>query len=218
MITLRQPATMILISAIFGMLGFSYSFFGLIAPAKETHQLETFRALSVQEIGGHFAFGFVVGLASRNLKMSVICGLMAVTIDADHILNALAINIPARTDHSVLFAGMSSVLMGIFAVKLRNILKTDKMLLKTDVKYWKNNNRDLFLQFLFMTLAVFLSHIAFDVISDDDPKFPFLIPFSFNEFLVPQIHGFTFEAAGVLVIYLWHRCLSPYQVSANREK
>ena len=208
MITLRQPVIIIFISAIFGMLGFSYSFFGLIEPAEKTHQLETFRALSIQEIGGHFVFGFVVGLASRNLKMSVICGLMAITIDADHILNALAINIPPRTDHSVLFAGMSSVLMGIFAVKLRNILQTSKISVKTEnVNHAKNDDKSLFLQFLFMTLAVFLSHIAYDVITDDGAKFPFLIPFSFDEFVVPQIHGLTFEAAGVLVIYTWHKCL-----------
>ncbi len=203
MITLRQPVIIIFISAIFGMLGFSYSFFGLIEPAEKTHQLETFRALSIQEIGGHFVFGFVVGLASRNLKMSVICGLMAITIDADHILNALAINIPARTDHSVLFAGMSSVLMGLFAVKLRNILQTNKILKLVNINHVKND-KNLFLQFLFMTLAVFLSHIAYDVITDDDAKFPFLIPFSFDEFVVPQIHGLILEVAGVLVVYFWN--------------
>ena len=131
MITLRQPAVIISISAIFGMLGFFYSFFGLINPVEKTHQLETFRALSVQEIGGHFVFGFIVGLASKNLKLSIICGFMAVTIDADHVLNALAVHIPARTDHSVLFAGMSSILMGLFAVKLRNILQTNNISVKT---------------------------------------------------------------------------------------
>ena len=204
---MRQPITVILISAIFGMMGFFYSFFGLMHPPETTHQLETFRALSIQEVGGHFVFGFIVGLASRNLKISAICGLMAVTSDADHILNSLAIHVPARTDHSILFAVMSSVLIGFFAVKLRNILQTDKMSLKTDVNYRKNNNRNLFLQFLFMTLAVFLSHIAYDVIVDDDARFPFLIPFSFSEFVVPQIHGLTFEAAGVLVIYFWRKTL-----------
>lgn len=224
MFTLRQPVIIISISAIFGMIGFFYSFLGLIEPAEKTHQFETFRALSIQEIGGHFVFGFIVGLASRNLKISCICGLMAVTIDADHILNALAVNIPARTDHSVLFVGVSSVLMGLFAVKLRNILQTNKILQsKTENEnHLKNDDKNLFLQFLFITLAVFLSHIAYDIITDDGAKFPFLIPFSFDEFVVPQIHGLTFEAAGVSVIYLWHKYLvkpvSKEGLNVNHEK
>jgi hypothetical protein len=71
--------------------------------------------LTVQEIGGHFLFGFVVSIPLRNVKASILIGLMALTIDSDHLLNIAGLHIQGRIDHSIPFAIVSSVLMGFIA-------------------------------------------------------------------------------------------------------
>ena len=80
-------STVFLIASIFGALAFLYSFLGLLSN-QTTSRFDTFGSLTPQEIGGHFLFGYIVALPARNLKIGVLAGLMALAIDADHVLNA----------------------------------------------------------------------------------------------------------------------------------
>src|SRR5713101_3501437 len=77
----------ILFPAVFGLMGFFYSFLGFVQNEKNVVFLEPFRSLTLQEIGGHFAFGFLAAVPSGNFRIAWICGLMALTIDSDHILS-----------------------------------------------------------------------------------------------------------------------------------
>jgi uncharacterized membrane protein len=106
------------LAVIFGILGFVYSFFGLLDTTKNIISLDPFRLLTVEEIGGHFIFGFVVGIPLRNLKASILIGVMALTIDSDHLLNIAGFHIQGRIDHSIPFAMVSSILMGFIADKV----------------------------------------------------------------------------------------------------
>ena len=94
MLGLRLPptkySTVFLIASIFGALAFLYSFFGFLSN-QTTARFDTFGSLTPQEIGGHFLFGYIVALPTRNLKIGVLAGLMALTIDADHLLNAAGV-------------------------------------------------------------------------------------------------------------------------------
>ena len=56
--------------------------------------------------------------------------------------------------------------------------------------------------FLSITLAAFLSHIAYDVIVDDNAMFPLLAPFSYSQFVIPRIYGLPIEAAGFIFLFL----------------
>ena len=109
-----QLSTVFLIASIFGALAFLYSFFGLLSN-QTTSRFDTFGSLTPQEIGGHFLFGYIVALPTRNLKIGVLAGLMALAIDADHVLNAAGTDVQGRMSHSVSFAILSSVLIGLIA-------------------------------------------------------------------------------------------------------
>jgi hypothetical protein len=116
--SLTQLPVIILISILFGALGFSYSFLGLLDHNQVIRPLEVFRILTVQEIGGHFVFGFLVGLPSKNLSVALLTGLMALTIDADHFLNLAGFHIQGRIDQSIPFVILSSILIGINNTKI----------------------------------------------------------------------------------------------------
>ncbi len=113
--------TIFVLAAAFGLMGFSYSLIDFTQPPHKVVALEPFRAITVQEIGGHFLFGFVAAtVASRNLRIGILVGLMALSIDADHVLNVAKLPVQARLDHSVFFALLSAPLMGWLAVQIVN--------------------------------------------------------------------------------------------------
>src|SRR5918912_62839 len=108
-------SAIVLISIVYGMLGFIYSFFGLVQQSNTIVILEPFRLITLEELGGHFLFGAIIGIPTRNIKIILLAGLMAVTIDSDHLLNIAGFHVPGRPDHSIAFAVISSLLMGLLA-------------------------------------------------------------------------------------------------------
>jgi len=233
--TAPQLLTIFLISSTFGALAFLYSFFGIISN-ETTHRFDTFGSLTPQEIGGHFLFGYVVGLPTRNLKMAVLSGLMALTIDADHILNAAGFDIQGRMGHSVSFAVLSSVLMGFIATQFfRKKLVWKKIVIPTPTlaasssrtveKAVANTYNSLspaeklyiiFFQFLIITLAAYLSHIAYDVFVGAGANFPLLAPFNFSDVFIPQMYALPIEGVGILIVYLWYSVTARKKMISNQ--
>jgi len=221
--SLTQLPVIILISILFGALGFSYSFLGLLDHNQVIRPLEVFHILTVQEIGGHFVFGFLVGLPSKNLSVALLTGLMALTIDADHFLNIAGFHIQGRIDHSIPFAISSAIIIGMAATCISNtkILQSNRnktiLSLGYKSKHKEVNNKsnsifknNIFLQFLLITVAAFLSHIAYDVFVDDNARFPMFAPFLFTQYLIPQIFGLPIELIGMLMIYAYYTHLKQY--------
>ena len=221
-----KPLTIILIALAFGALAFLYSFIGFFS--NEVNNIITFDAfgsLTPQEIGGHFLFGYVVALPTRNLKMGLLSGIMALTIDADHLLNAAGFDIQARMGHSVSFAILSSVLIGLMVSQIfRKVSVWNEMMStesssgkkKKTMAYSKSvhnsplapEKKDIFSQYLIITLAAFISHIAYDVFVNAGASFPLLAPLIFSDFFIPQIYALPIEAAAILLVYLWYTILS----------
>jgi hypothetical protein len=223
--TILQLLIIILVSLIFGALGFLYSLVGFLDQTAII-SLEPFRGLTIEEIGGHFLFGFIVGIAFKNLKISILTGLMAVTIDADHLLSATGFDIQGRIDHSIPFAILSSILMSIITSKIyykvsranliilsssASLISSKKHKNTKEKRKSKNSVNRPFLEesnvfslslFLFITLAAFLSHIAYDVIVDDNAMFPLLAPFSYSQFVIPRIYGLPIEAVSFIFLFL----------------
>ena len=56
---------------------------------------------------GHFLFGYAAVLFSRNVKIGVMTGLIALTIDFDHLLSAVGLEIETRLAQSIPCAIMS---------------------------------------------------------------------------------------------------------------
>jgi hypothetical protein len=206
---LRQLAGLISLSVVFGTLGFLYSFFGLFEQTRNVVALEPFRLLTIQEIGGHFLFGFIVSLPLRNLKIAILTGLMALTIDSDHLLNFSGLHIQGRIDHSIAFAILSSVIIGLIAAKVYFKISRERTEKTEEMKGNKifsilsrSDCNSFFIFFSFITLSAFISHIAYDVFVDDRAKFPLLAPFSFSEFVIPRIYGLPIEVTGFLILLL----------------
>jgi hypothetical protein len=75
--TAKSLCAIVSLAIIFGLLGFAYSFLGLLHKTQNIVSLEVFRLLTVNEIGGHFLFGVIVSIPLRNIKVSILIGLMA---------------------------------------------------------------------------------------------------------------------------------------------
>jgi hypothetical protein len=91
-------------------------FFGLFEQSNNNIIiLEPFRLITFQELGGHFLFGAIVAIPTKNIKIILLAGLMALTIDSDHLLNVAGFHVQGRLDHSILFAVLSSIVIGLIA-------------------------------------------------------------------------------------------------------
>jgi membrane-bound metal-dependent hydrolase YbcI (DUF457 family) len=64
--------------------------------------------------------------------------------------------------------------------------------------------KDIFSQYMIITLAAFISHIAYDVFVNAGESFPLLAPLIFSDFFIPQIYALPIEAAAILLVYLWY--------------
>jgi LexA-binding, inner membrane-associated putative hydrolase len=207
-----QLLTITLVPLVFGALAFLYSFFGLVQHVGNTYnfQFHFFQVPPVQEIGGHFLFGYAAALLSRNVKIGVIAGLMALTIDFDHLLSAVGLGNVTRLAHSIPFAIMSCILIGVFVSSFFKRSSTTRAApsYSKEIRYSKDQNLvftdKIFSQFLIITLIAFLSHIAFDVFVDEQARFPLFAPFSFNEFMIPSVYALPIEAAAALITYLYY--------------
>jgi hypothetical protein len=110
-----KVATIFLIAAIFGALAFLFSFLGFFNTQSNSYRVNIYGSISPQEVGGHFLFGYIVALPTRNLRIGILAGLMALALDTDHILNAAGFQIQGRASHSISFAILASILTGIIA-------------------------------------------------------------------------------------------------------
>ena len=212
----------ILIALIFGGMSFCYSFFGFFSPqAKTIGRLDVFGSLTPQEIGGHFAFGFVAGLAFRKLRMAVLCGLMALAVDADHVLNVAGFEIQGRMSHSIPFIIIASVLVGIITILILNYLMRGNDKSFTRRANWTNKGANsvndwgshlspdilvlhTFSRFLIISASAAISHVAYDTFVDAHANFPLLVPFVYTDFYIPQIYGLPIEGAAISLVCLWY--------------
>jgi hypothetical protein len=204
-------------------MSFCYSFVGFFSPqAKTNGRLEIFGSLTPQEIGGHFGFGFVAGLGFRKLRTAMLCGLMALAVDADHILSASGFEVQSRMSHSIPFTIIASVLVGTVTTLILNssILQNAKPLTTRANRKNKGANSvhesgshvppdilvwNTFSQFLVITAAAVISHIAYDTFVDNHANFPLFVPFVYADFYIPQTYGLPIEGVAILLGCLWYR-------------
>ena len=216
-----QLLIVISIALIFAGMSFSYSFIGFFSPqAKSIIRFDTFSSLTPQEIGGHFLFGFIIGLPFRKLRMAVLCGLIALGLDTDHILNAAGFEVQGRMSHSIPFIIIASVLVGAVANLILNYSVQDNTnSLTTRLRRTSKgeNSRDepksnlldvrirnTFSQFLVITAAAVISHIAYDIFVDNHAKFPLLAPLDYSDYHIPQNYGLPIEGAVILFVCFWN--------------
>jgi hypothetical protein len=175
--TAPQLLTIFVIASIFGALAFLYSFFGLFS--NERNNIPPF------------------------------------------VLNAAGFDIKGRMSHSISFAILASVLIGVIASQIYRIARQNSTRMPSVVtssgnieKKLADNDRQnspllaekssVFYEFLVITLAVYMSHIAYDVFVGLGANFPLLAPFRFNDVFIPQIYALPIEGAAILLVYYWY--------------
>jgi hypothetical protein len=173
----------VVISLIFLVFSFVYSFIGFLHVEPAVHVHEYSPSKLAIEIAGHFTFGFLAGLLMFDVILALLVGASAVLIDSDHILAALDYNVSGRPDHSFLFSSISVL---VFVLAARKLNVTDRV----------------FYKIMFIAPVVILSHISYDVFaasSQGASSFPLLVPFDFSGYyLSPPFWAILEVAAGLL--------------------
>jgi hypothetical protein len=163
-----------LLSLLFGVASLSWSLLGLLFPALG-HYRGVYSPALLAEVGGHFVFGLVAGAATGRLLPAVLAGLEAVLIDSDHLIAAAGFSIDARLSHSLFFALLSSLLIAWAGRRAFGLSSYGLVA---------------------VTLASFLTHLAFDIVSGDG-SFPLFFPLSVGFYDLPYLTWPILEVGAV---------------------
>jgi len=178
-----QPvASAVLLSLLFGAASLSWSLVGLLFPSIVTYKAAYSPALLV-EVGGHFLFGLVAGAAAGRLLPALLAGFEAVLIDSDHLAAAAGFSIDARLSHSLFFALLSSLLIAWAGRRAFGLSSYGLMA---------------------VTLASFLTHLAFDIASGDG-SFPLFFPLSIGFYDLPYLAWPILEIGAVCLCLVARR-------------
>lgn len=162
-------------SILFCALSAAFSFAGIFLAEKGQGPLGIpISAFSIQEIGGHFLWGCVVGAAALSLRYIVIAGAFAVLIDSDHLIGLIPLGAIPRMSHSIVFGVIALVVLVLLFGK----------------KDWRLGT---------IAFTAVLSHISFDIFAGD-PWFPFLAPFYNNRLTFTSTDWIYFEVAAVAIV------------------
>jgi len=179
----RPVTSAILLSLLFGAVSLSWSLLGLLFPFVVPYKAVYSPAL-LGEVTAHFLFGLAAGAATARLAPALLAGLEAVFIDSDHLMAAAGFAVDARLSHSVAFILLSSLL--IARASRRSALAS--------------NSRAVML----VTLASFLTHLAYDIASGDG-DFPLFFPLSVSFYNLPYLAWPVLEVGAVCLCLLARR-------------
>jgi hypothetical protein len=179
-----QPVvSAVLLSLLFGAVSLSWSLLGLLFPFAVPYKTVYSPAL-LAEVLGHFLFGLAAGAATGRLAPALLAGLEAVLIDSDHLMAAAGFSIDARLSHSVSFALLSSFLIARAGRR----------------RAFASNSYAI----MAVTLASFLTHLAFDIASGDG-FFPMFFPLSVSPIDLPYLTWPILEVGAVCLCLLARR-------------
>ena len=173
-------------------LAFGFSFMGFVLREPAVHLHEYSFPDFIVEIGGHFLFGVVAVLPFIvvSFELVILAGVLAVTIDIDHLLAALNLNVVSRPAHSFAFLILASLAFIYIARSL---------------KLGSENRQLLAKQIGFIPAAAILSHISYDIFaaygifSAGESSFPLFVPFNFQLIPFPYWTWIVFEMMGFFV-------------------
>jgi hypothetical protein len=179
----RSVTSAFLLSIIFGAVSLSWSLLGLFFPFVVPYSVAYSPAL-LAEVGGHFLFGLLAGAATGRLAPALMAGLEAVLIDFDHLMAAAGFSIDARLSHSVFFVLLSSFLIARVGRR----------------RGFSSNSYAI----MVVTLASFLTHLAYDIASGDG-YFPLFFPLSVGLYDLPYLAWPILEVGAVCLCVLARR-------------
>lgn len=170
----KNILNIIKIGVLYSILSAGFSFAGIFFAEKGPLENPT-GGLTLHEISGHVLWGLVAGAASLSLRYTILTGLFAVLIDSDHLIALTHLDALSRMSHSISFGIISVIVLLILFGK-----------------------RDYRLGVA--VIAGLLSHISFDIFSEEDGKFPIFTPFYNHQISFPNADWIYFEIAAVVII------------------
>lgn len=151
------------------------------------------------EIGGHLLFGFLAALPTRKTSLMGTSALLAILIDADHLLYYIGLSSEGRPSHSFIFiiVAMLAIAVALRLVGSRNFTSAQVALL---------------------VMTGILAHLAFDSITGGG--MPLLFPLTKAEYIPGPTGGVLFEAAalvsGIACVFAGSRAPSKEAVREHR--
>jgi len=163
------------IAVVYCSLSAGFSLVGTVLPDKivMVNPIEH-GSLSIKEIGGHFIWGAIAALVTLRVRYILLGGLLAVLIDADHLVGLLHTEGIPRMGHSITFAIIAIIVLMVVFSKKDYRLGT---IVGTSV----------------------LTHISYDIF-DGSYGFPILTPFMDKIIQFPRIDWMVFEIAAIVII------------------
>ncbi len=176
------------ISLLFGAFSFSFSIISLFLPDSfVVGNPFLVSGISFEHIIGHIMWGFVAGIVTFSIKYAILCGLLPIVLDFDHLLQFLELDMIPRMAHSILF--------GIIVFVILIILFGRKDLRIPAVSF----------------SAVFV-HMSFDIFLVGSTEFPLFVPFTTQMFTFDGNSWIYFMITGIVIIFV----LSIIQLKRNK--
>ncbi len=175
------------ISLLFGAFSFSFSIISLFLPDSfVVGNPLLVSGISLEHIMGHILWGFAAGIVTFSVKYVLLCGLLPLVLDFDHLLQFLELDMIPRMAHSISFGIIVFViLMAIFGKKDLRIPA--------------------------VSLAAVFVHMSFDILLVGETKFPLFVPFMTQMFIIGGNSWIYFLLFGITITFI----LSVIQLKKN---
>ncbi len=176
------------ISLLYGLFSFGFSIVSLFLPDSFiVGNPLLVSGISFEHVIGHIMWGFVAGIVTFSVKYAILCGLLPIILDFDHLLQFLDLEMIPRMAHSVPF--------GIIVFVILIILF---------------GRKDLRIPAI--SLAAVFVHMSFDIFLVGSTEFPLFVPFTTQMFTFDGNSWIYFMITGITIIFV----LSIIQLKQNK--
>ncbi|RZD43880.1 MAG: hypothetical protein CXT78_07440 [Thaumarchaeota archaeon] len=133
--------------------------------------------ISFEHITGHVIWGLVAGIATFSVKFVILSGLLPLSLDFDHLLQFLDLEMIPRMAHSIPFGILVFVILFVI--------------------FGKKDLRIAAVSFS----AVFV-HMSFDIFFVGKTEFPLFVPISTQMFTLSEYSWIYFQVIGIGIIFI----------------
>jgi hypothetical protein len=167
------------ISILYGILSFAFSIFSIFLPDSFiVGNPLIVSGISFEHILGHIMWGLVAGIVTFSIKYMILCGLLPIVLDFDHLIQFLNLDMIPRMAHSVFF--------GIIVFVIFMILFGRKDLRIPAV-----------------SLAAVFIHMSFDIFLVGSTEFPLFVPLTTQMFTFGGNFWVYFQVIGIAIIFVF---------------
>ena len=166
------------ISMLFGFISFLFSVFSLFLPDSFfVGNPLLVSGISFEHIIGHVMWGLVAGIVTFSIKYILLSGLLPLSLDFDHLIQFLDLDMIPRMAHSIPFGLL------IFIILFAIFGKKD-------------------LRIAAVSLSAVFVHMSFDIFLVGSTKFPLFVPFTTQMFTLDGNSWIYLQMIGIVIIFL----------------